>query len=103
MFNFGHERAWLYLTLGGLLVFLAAGTILPVTLFAASTGVALAVIGKELVVLVISASFFLKFGGREAHRFQPRDDTRTRMSIGSLLPSAARAGFARSFPPSADH
>jgi O-antigen/teichoic acid export membrane protein len=103
MFNFGHERAWLYLTLGGLLVFLAAGTILPVTLFTASTGVALAVVGKELVVLIISAGFFLKFGTGEANRFHSRDGTRNRIGIGSLLPAAARAGLSRSLPPSADH
>jgi O-antigen/teichoic acid export membrane protein len=102
MFNFGHERAWLYLTLCGLLVFLAAAAILPITVLGAPTGVAIAVITKELVVLVVSAGFFLTFGLKEAPSRQQGGKAGTRISMGALIPSAARAGFSRSLPPPAD-
>ncbi len=61
MFNYGHERAWAFLTIIGLGVFLALAYLLPGRMLNPAFGVVVALIAREAVVLVVSAGFFLKF------------------------------------------
>ena len=61
MFNYGHERAWAFLTVAGLLTFVALAYLLCLYLPNAAIAVALAIIARESVVLVVSGGFFLAY------------------------------------------
>ena len=62
MFNFGHERAWVVLTVSSLLMFLTLASVLPRYLASASIAVAVAIIARECFVFVVSSGFFLVSG-----------------------------------------
>lgn len=62
MFNYGHERAWTFLNVLGLIAFLSVAFLLSPHLSEPAIGIALAVIAKECTVFVVSVGFFLKFG-----------------------------------------
>jgi O-antigen/teichoic acid export membrane protein len=67
MFNYGHERAWAFLSVSGLLVFLAVAYLLCLRLANPALAVAIGVIARECTVLVVSAGFFLRFGTARTH------------------------------------
>ena len=62
MFNYGHERAWTFLNVLGLIVFLSVSFLLPSHLSDPAIGVVLGEIARECIVLVVSAGFFFRFG-----------------------------------------
>lgn len=62
MFSCGHERAWAYLHLLSLGVFLGAAYLLSSAVANAAIAVVFAVIAREAIVLVVSGVFFLRFG-----------------------------------------
>jgi O-antigen/teichoic acid export membrane protein len=66
MFNYGHERAWATLNVSSLLIFLTVAYLLSQQLSNAAIAVAVALIGRECFVLVVSAGFFLMFGSARA-------------------------------------
>jgi len=62
MFNYGHERAWTFLNVLGLIVFLSIACLLSSHLSDPTIGVVLGEIARECIVFVVSAGFFLRFG-----------------------------------------
>lgn len=70
MFNYGHERAWTFLNVLGLIVFLCVAYLLSPHLPDPVIGIALAVIAKECTILVVSLGFFLTFGVPVMHTSQ---------------------------------
>jgi O-antigen/teichoic acid export membrane protein len=62
MLNYGHERAWTFLNVLGLIVFLSVSFLLPSHLSDPAIGVVLGEIARECIVLVVSAGFFFRFG-----------------------------------------
>jgi O-antigen/teichoic acid export membrane protein len=94
MFNYGHERAWSFLTVFGLLIFLTVAYLLSVNLPNAGIAVAIAAIAKEGVVLLVSAGFVLAFGISRAGGPRITGVANTRASgipTDPMIPSVARA------------
>ncbi|KWV47685.1 hypothetical protein AS156_19840 [Bradyrhizobium macuxiense] len=94
MFNYGHERAWTFLNVSGLLIFLAAAFLLSPQLSNAAIAVAIAQIARECFVLVVSAGFFLTFGAARARSSATQGDGEARASdvaAGSMLISPTNA------------
>ena len=92
MFNYGHERAWTFLNVSGLLIFLAVAFLLSLELSNAAIAVAIALIAREGFVLAVSAGFFLVFGSASARRpaAQGEGEARTtEVAAGSMLASSA--------------
>lgn len=79
MFSYGYENEWAALNASGLLVFLAASYFLSFIM--AEQAIVHAMVAKEVVVLVVSAGFFL-IGGAAV-----------------LRKAACDAGRVRGFPP----
>ncbi|OAP40026.1 hypothetical protein AU381_10840 [Sinorhizobium glycinis] len=57
MFNYGYEREWIVLNVSGLLVFLYASY--QLSFLMSGEAIVYALVAKEVVVLVVSAGFFL--------------------------------------------
>lgn len=84
MFSYGYEREWTVLNVSGLLVFLGASYFLSSLM--REEAIVYAMVAKEVVVLVVSAGFFL-FGGAAIIRAASAQDAgRAR---GYLPPSQA--------------
>lgn len=81
MFNFGHERAWAVLTVGGLLVFLAVPFSLDAAFAGATVSVALGLIARQTLVLVVSAAFFFIFGPTRMRRSESAGGGATQPSV----------------------
>lgn len=90
MFAFGHERAWAYLSVCGLLAFLATSYGLTYFTGAASISVALAVIARETLVLSVSTVFFVRFGFLRNRTPDMPAGVRTATQRGSEAPPANR-------------
>jgi O-antigen/teichoic acid export membrane protein len=71
MFNFGHERAWAYLTASSLFVFFFTIWFSSYLTRDVTTSVACGVIAKEAWVFVLSGGFFIRFGVARELREEP--------------------------------
>src|SRR5712691_11012403 len=102
MFNYGHERAWSWLTFSGLLVFVTVAYLLSPHLSNAAIAVVIAIIAKEGVVFLVSAGFFIASGTAKtrasgSHGIRP---TRTAAEAsGSVLSTPAGAVQPLARPP----
>jgi len=85
MFNYGYEREWATLNTAGLLVFLSATYVLSLIML--EEAVVYALIAKETVVLVVSASFFLIGGAAVIRAASAHDAERA----GGYLPAMQTA------------
>jgi O-antigen/teichoic acid export membrane protein len=94
MFNYGHERAWTSLSVSGLVIFLTLAYLLSLHFSNPALAVAIAVVVRECAVLVISVSFFLRFGTSKA-QVSPTQGTGNAqpsgVAAGPVLASSARA------------
>ena len=86
MFNYGHERAWAILTVVGLAIFLALSYLLSGRVLNAAMSVVVAIIAREVVVLVVSTGFFLKFAASQARASVDQ-------AVGEAPPSAAASSL----------
>jgi O-antigen/teichoic acid export membrane protein len=84
MFNYGYERAWSILNVTSLAVFVLASCLLLSILSDATEVVSLAVVAREAVVFLVSASFLITFTVGEM-----RKSTSTDLASGSALRRAA--------------
>jgi O-antigen/teichoic acid export membrane protein len=99
MFNYGHERAWAALTVSGLIVFLAIAFALSPHVSNAAFAVAVAIIAREVLVLVVSAGFFFAFGATKVGIPTARGDG---SQTDAMIANSALTSLARSARPARD-
>ncbi|MEA2737293.1 MAG: O-antigen flippase [Acetobacteraceae bacterium] len=71
MFNYGYERAWSILNMASLAVFIFASFLMLRILSDATAAVSLAVVAREAVVCLVSASFLIAFTVGEMRKSTP--------------------------------
>lgn len=92
MFNFGYDRAWSALNVGGLAVFIVASFLMLSVLSSATAAVSLAVVSKELLVFLVSGSCLLAFTvGEMRTSGSARPVFGSSARIAAVIPAAVRA------------
>jgi O-antigen/teichoic acid export membrane protein len=92
MFNFGYDRAWSALNVAGLIVFVVASFLMLSVLPSATAAVSLAVVSKEALVFLVSASCLVTFTIGEMRTSVPaRPAFGDSARIAAVIPAVVRA------------
>jgi PST family polysaccharide transporter len=97
MFNFGYDRAWSVLNVASLAIFVLAAFLMLSVLSSVTTAVSLAVVAREALVLLVSASFLIAFTVGEARK-SASAGLGGGIKIAAAIPAVVRAVRPRSAP-----
>ncbi|MCU1293987.1 MAG: wzx [Bryobacterales bacterium] len=92
MFNYGYERAWPVLNAASLAIFVLASLLMLSVLANATTAVSLAVVAREALVFLVSASFLIAFTvGEMRNSASAVADFGGSLRVAAAIPAAVRA------------